>query len=108
MRFVLATGNRHKATELGAILARLCPGVSVTLSSEVCPEAREYERTSTAIANAYVQPLMAGYLGRLQEALAAEAGGAPPAVAAAVGTLARTSCSVMTRGGPEVMNVALS
>ena len=44
----------------------------------------------------------------VEEALAAEAGGAPPAVAAAVGTLARTSCSVITRGGAEVMNVALS
>ena len=33
---------------------------------------REYERTSTTIANAYVQPLIAGYLGRLADAFAAE------------------------------------
>ena len=33
---------------------------------------REYERTSTAVANAYVQPMMAGYLGRLGEALTAK------------------------------------
>src|SRR5690606_31958381 len=39
------------------ILQEHCPGLSITLSSEVCPEAREYERTSTAVANAYVQPL---------------------------------------------------
>jgi N-methylhydantoinase A len=45
------------------------PGIAVTLSSEVCPEMREYERTSTAVANAYVQPLMAGYLGRLKARL---------------------------------------
>ncbi len=51
------------------ILAEARPGLAVTLSSEVCPEVREYERTSTAAANAYVQPLMAGYLGRLGEAL---------------------------------------
>src|SRR5215475_8516803 len=51
------------------ILAKARPGLSVTLSSEVCPEVREYERSSTAVANAYVQPLMAGYLGRLGEAL---------------------------------------
>ena len=44
----------------------------VTLSSEVCPEVREYERTSTAVANAYVQPLMDAYLARMQAALAAE------------------------------------
>src|SRR5262249_26057286 len=54
------------------IVAGARPGLAITLSSEVCPEVREYERSSTAVANAYVQPLMAGYLGRLGEALAAE------------------------------------
>jgi N-methylhydantoinase A len=53
------------------ILAQALPGLAITLSSEVCPEVREYERTSTAVANAYVQPLMAGYLGRLDQALKA-------------------------------------
>ena len=48
------------------------PGLRVTLSSEVCPEVREYERTSTAVANAYVQPLMDSYLERMQRALEAE------------------------------------
>ncbi|MEZ5815477.1 MAG: hydantoinase/oxoprolinase family protein [Hyphomicrobiaceae bacterium] len=57
----------------GEILREECPGLAVTLSSEACPEAREYERTSTAVANAYVQPLMAGYLERLAKAFA-EAG----------------------------------
>ena len=38
------------------------------MSSEVSPEAREYERTTTAV-NAYVQPLMAGYLGTLEQRL---------------------------------------
>ena len=46
------------------ILRPSCPSSGVTLSSEVCPEVREYERTSTAVANAYVQPLMACYLER--------------------------------------------
>jgi N-methylhydantoinase A len=40
-----------------AILKAAMPELSITLSSEVCPEIREYERTSTAVANAYVQPL---------------------------------------------------
>ncbi len=53
-----------------AILADELPGVPVSLSAEVCPEIREYERVSTTVANAYVQPLMAGYLGRLETALA--------------------------------------
>jgi N-methylhydantoinase A len=51
------------------ILAETLPGVSITLSSEVSPEIREYERWSTAVANAYVQPVMERYLGRLDSAL---------------------------------------
>ena len=49
------------------ILHEMLPSLSVTLSSEVCPEVREYDRTSTTIANAYIQPLMAGYLARLRD-----------------------------------------
>ncbi|MCA0302291.1 MAG: TSUP family transporter [Proteobacteria bacterium] len=53
------------------ILKEAMPGLSITLSSEVSPEIREYERWSTAVANAYVQPVMDRYLGRLDEALRA-------------------------------------
>lgn len=62
--------NPAHERRIGEIIAKRCPGVSITLSSDVCPEAREYERTSTAIANAYVQPLMASYLLRLKVAFA--------------------------------------
>jgi N-methylhydantoinase A len=41
------------------------PALSITLASEVCPEIREFERLSTACANAYVRPLMTRYLERL-------------------------------------------
>jgi len=51
------------------ILAEALPDVPITLSSEVSPEMREWERFSTAVANAYVQPLMASYLRRLEAAL---------------------------------------
>jgi N-methylhydantoinase A len=51
------------------ILAQEMPGAAISLSSEVCPEIREYDRTSTTIANAYVQPLMARYLKRLEKML---------------------------------------
>lgn len=51
------------------ILAEELPGVTVCRSSEVCPEMREYERFSTTAANAYVRPLMAGYLSRLEQNL---------------------------------------
>ena len=53
------------------ILLAARPDLSVTLASEVSPEIREYERWSTAIANAYVQPVMDRYLGRLDAALVA-------------------------------------
>jgi N-methylhydantoinase A len=43
--------------------------VSITLSSDLLPEYREYERTSTTVINAYVQPLMERYLARLEQAL---------------------------------------
>src|SRR5262249_40550714 len=54
------------------ILVRALPDLRITLSSEVCPEIREYERASTAVANAYVQPLMDGYLARMGDALRVE------------------------------------
>ncbi len=54
------------------ILREHLPQLGITLSSEVSPELREYERLSTACANAYVQPLMAGYLERLDRALRAD------------------------------------
>ncbi|MCW1967656.1 MAG: hydantoinase/oxoprolinase family protein [Anaerolineae bacterium] len=44
----------------------------LSISSEVAPEIREYERTSTTVANAYVQPKVQGYLRRLEAALKAE------------------------------------
>lgn len=53
------------------ILQAALPDLSITLSSEVSPEIREYERWSTAVANAYVQPVMDSYLGRLDQALEA-------------------------------------
>src|SRR5215467_9273751 len=61
-----AYANPAHEVRIGEMLAERCQRISVTLSSQACPEAREYERTSTAIANAYVQPLMAGYLRRLE------------------------------------------
>ena len=53
-----------------ALVADALPGVPVSLSCEVSPEMREWERFSTTAANAYVQPLIAGYLRRLEAGLA--------------------------------------
>ena len=66
----------HERAVRDAIAARL-PGVSVSISSEVSPQMREYERFSTVCADAYVKPLIGGYLRRL-EARLAEAGARCP------------------------------
>ena len=58
----------HERRTRDILTARL-PGLAITLSSDVSPEMREYERFSTACANAYVQPLMARYLTRLENQL---------------------------------------
>jgi len=55
----------------GELLRRLLPAIPVSLSCEVSPEMREYERFSTTVANAYVQPLISGYLDRLEDGLQA-------------------------------------
>ena len=57
-----AYANPAHEKRLRALLAERRPGLTVSLSSEVSPEAREFERLCTTIANAYVQPLMSHYL----------------------------------------------
>ncbi|MBF0277077.1 MAG: hydantoinase/oxoprolinase family protein [SAR324 cluster bacterium] len=54
------------------ILKKELPELEITLSSEVSPEMREYERISTACANAYVQPLMSRHLKNLEKVLGEE------------------------------------
>ena len=75
-------GHEQRVAE---ILGARMPDLSITISSEVCPEIREYERQSTACANAYVRPLIARYLEDVQARLA-DTGFACP-------------CLVMTSGG---------
>jgi 5-oxoprolinase (ATP-hydrolysing) len=55
---------------VGELIRREFPQVSVTLSSDLVPEIREFERTSTTVCNAYVQPLMDRYVRQLETALA--------------------------------------
>ncbi|MEM8485036.1 MAG: hydantoinase/oxoprolinase family protein [Bacteroidota bacterium] len=55
--------------EAAAYLRTRLPGIHLSVSSQLLPEYREYERTATTVINAYVQPLVANYLGRLKSAL---------------------------------------
>ena len=74
----VAIGFLHSFTNpvherrVGEILAARVPGLAITFSSEVSPEMREYERFSTACANAYVQPLIGRYLADLEAMLRRE------------------------------------
>ena len=55
---------------IGEVLAERLPDVTVSLSSDVSPQMREYERFSTTCANAFVKPMMESYLGSLVDQLA--------------------------------------
>ena len=50
---------------IGEVFAQRLPNVALSLSCEVSPQMREYERFNTVAANAYIKPLMKSYLGRL-------------------------------------------
>jgi N-methylhydantoinase A len=54
---------------VGVILREELPGVSVSLSSEILREQREYERSATTVVNAYVRPLMERYVGAIRRGL---------------------------------------
>src|SRR5262249_56344111 len=62
---------------VGAIIAEELPGCSISLSSHVLPQIREYYRLSTTVINAYLQPILEHYIGDLDRRLAA-AGVATP------------------------------
>ncbi|MCC6201982.1 MAG: hydantoinase/oxoprolinase family protein [Gammaproteobacteria bacterium] len=70
--FLHSFANPHNEIAAAQALARDLPEASVCLSHQVCPEIREYERLCTTVANAYVRPIISGYLRRLQEALASQ------------------------------------
>ncbi len=57
--------NMAHEKRIGEIAAEELPGVPVSLSSEVLPEIREYERAITTVANAYVQPQVSRYMDNL-------------------------------------------
>jgi 5-oxoprolinase (ATP-hydrolysing)/N-methylhydantoinase A len=70
--FLHAYKNPAHEQEARALLVRDFPQLAVSISSEVSPEIREFERTATTVCNAYVQPLADRYLAHLGRALADE------------------------------------
>src|SRR5712671_3102484 len=53
----------------GAIIAEEIPGCAVSLSSDIVPQIREYYRLSTTVINAYLEPILARYIGNLEQRL---------------------------------------
>ncbi|HEV8529895.1 MAG TPA: hydantoinase/oxoprolinase family protein [Methylomirabilota bacterium] len=64
-----AYANPAHEQAIGALVRERAPGLALTLSSDILPEMREFERTSTAVTNAYVMPVMAQYLESLEREL---------------------------------------
>ena len=69
VREMLEVGSRKSEARKETPTSDLRPLTSISLSSEILPEYREYERTSTTVINAYVAPLVDRYLAQLEKAL---------------------------------------
>ena len=83
-----AYANPDHEQRIGALVAEQFPDMALSLSSDVCPEIREYERQTTTVANAYVKPIMSDYLADVENRLKATGFTAP--------------CLMMTSGGSLV------
>jgi N-methylhydantoinase A len=83
--FINSYVNDVHERRAAAILRVAAPSLLVTASHEVLPEIKEYERTSTAVVNAYLLPAMRGYLSKLAERLSAIGVAAPIQVMASNG-----------------------
>ncbi len=69
--FLHSYANAAHERAIGAAIAERYQNLSISLSSDIAPEIREYLRASTTVANAYIRPLAEIYLERLEQALAA-------------------------------------
>ncbi len=77
-----------------ALLAAKLPDIPISISSEVSPQMREYQRFSTVCANAYVRPLMQDYLSRLESRLRREGAGCPLYLVQSSGTLMAVDAAI--------------
>jgi N-methylhydantoinase A len=70
LAIVFINAYANPENERAALAAVDWPNGHIACSSQILPEIREFERTSTTALNAYLQPVVGGYLGRLEAALA--------------------------------------
>jgi N-methylhydantoinase A len=64
--------NPEHELRLKELVTQMYPGIQLSISSEVLPEIKEYERTSTTVLNAYLKPVVSDYLRELKERLTSE------------------------------------
>ncbi len=86
--FVNAFANPDHERRVAELAAKELPGIPVSLSSEILPEIREYERTITTVANSYVRPVVGRYLESLERQLRDGGVGSPVHVLRSDGGLA--------------------
>ena len=103
--FLHSFRNPTHERSAAAVVREVHPSVSLSISSEVAPEIGEYVRTSTTVANAYVQPLVDGYLEQIRIRLAEIGIGAPIHIMLSTGgltdlTTARAHPIRLTESGP--------
>ena len=92
--FLHSFTNPEHERRVGEAVARRLPDVAVTLSSDVSPEMREYERFSTACANAYLQPLIGRYLAMLERELASAGFSCPMLLMTSSGGITATETAI--------------
>ena len=86
--------NPDHEQQIGQVIRQRAPDVILTLSSDLLPEMKEYERTSTTVINCYVRPVVERYLGRLIEGLQRMGISVPLVVMQSNGGLATSSIAM--------------
>ena len=86
--------NPDHETRIAELVTERLPGIDLSLSSQVLPEMREYERTSTTVINAYVRPVVARYLNDLDRRLRARGVTIPLTIMQSNGGLAPVDVTV--------------
>ena len=85
--FLHSYANSKNENDLKNFLLKQLPDVEVSISSDVCPEIREYERFTTTVVNSYIKPLMSRYLKKLESELKQKGFNCPLLLMTSGGTL---------------------
>jgi len=85
--FLHSYANSKNENDLKEFLLKHLPDVEVSISSDVCPEIREYERFTTTVVNSYIKPLMSRYLKKLDSELKLKGFNCPLLLMTSGGTL---------------------